>query len=72
MGITLAEGLKIVIKLGALALTVSVVDALLEEAGKKEWVVKVNIVTGVTAVIVVYGVVKSAFDVIQTFSNLVN
>lgn len=72
MGITLSEGMALVFKIGAFVLIVSIVDALLEEAGKKEWIVKVNIIAGVTCVMTIFKVVKDAFDIIQVFSNMVN
>lgn len=72
MGITLSAGATIVMKLGGLALTTSVLNSLLDEAGKKDWIVKVNIVAGVVAIITVYGVVKEAFDVVAAFMRMID
>ncbi len=70
--ITLASGSVLVMKLGALALTTAVTNSLLDAADKKDWIIRINIVAGVVAVIVIYsGVVKQGLDLATTFMHMV-
>lgn len=70
--ITLASGSILVMKLGALALTTAVTNSLLDAADKKDWIIRINIVAGVVAVIVIYsGVVKQGLDLATTFMHMV-
>lgn len=67
--LSLSAGTTIILKLSGLALTTSIIDALLDAAGKKDWIIKVNIVAGVVAIMVIYNVVKEGFDVISAFAQ---
>ena len=53
-------------------MTTGVLNSLLDASDKKEWIVRVNIVAGVVAIIVIYtGVVKQALEVAQSFMQFI-
>lgn len=69
---SLSSGATLVLKLSGLAMTTGVLNSLLDASDKKEWIVRVNIVAGVVAIIVIYtGVVKQALEVAQSFMQFI-
>jgi len=72
MVFSLSSGAALVLKLSGLAMTTGVLNSLLDASDKKEWIVRVNIVAGVVAIIVIYtGVVKQALEVAQSFMQFI-
>lgn len=72
MVFSLSSGAALVLKLSGLAMTTGVLNSLLDASDKKEWIVRVNIVAGVVAIIVIYtDVVKQALEVAQSFMQFI-
>lgn len=72
MVFSLSAGATLVLKLGGLALTTGVLNSLLDASDKKEWIVRVNIVAGIVAIIVIYsGPVMQALDVAESFMRFI-
>ncbi|MGM9543796.1 MAG: hypothetical protein ACI3T9_02305 [Romboutsia timonensis] len=69
---SLSSGAALVLKLSGLAMTTCVLNSLLDASDKKEWIVRVNIVAGIVAIIVIYsGPVKEALQVAESFMQFI-
>lgn len=70
---SLSAGATVVIKLSGLALLTGSLNSLLDACEKKEWIVRVNIVSGIFCVIVIYNsVVKEALQVATSFMSFID
>lgn len=70
---SLSEGALLVLKLSGLGMVTGVLDSLLDASDKKEWIVRVNIVAGIVAIIVIYGgVVTKGLEVAESFMRFVD
>jgi hypothetical protein len=73
MVFSLSAGATLVLKLGGLALTTGVLNSLLDASDKKEWIVRVNIAAGITAILVIYtGPVRQALEVAESFMRFID
>lgn len=69
---SLSAGATLVLKLSGLAMTTGVLNSLLDASDKKEWIVRVNIVSGIVAVIVIYtGPIKEALEIASSFMKFI-
>lgn len=70
---SLSAGATLVLKLGGLAMTTGVLNSLLDASDKKEWIVRVNIVAGIVAIIVIYnGPIRQALEVAESFMQFID
>lgn len=61
-----------IFKLAGLAVTVGVLDGVLEAAEKREWIKPINTVAIIMGVMVNFEYVKQAYDAISVFANFID